>query len=47
MVGMIIDDGVDWQEVAELVTESYCIVAPKKLVAQVDRPEDPAADELL
>jgi hypothetical protein len=44
MVGMIIDDGVDWEEVAELVTESYCIVAPKKLVAQVDRPEDPEAD---
>ena len=41
MVGMIIDHDVDWQEVAELVTESYCLLAPKKLVALVDRPDDP------
>src|SRR5262245_66438384 len=26
---------VDWDEVAELVTGSYCLVAPKKLVAAV------------
>jgi predicted DNA-binding protein (MmcQ/YjbR family) len=38
VVGMVIDDDVDWDEVAELVTESYCILAPQKLVAQVDRP---------
>jgi hypothetical protein len=44
MVGMVIDDDVDWREVAELVTESYCLVAPKKLVALVDRPGDPEAD---
>jgi len=25
-------------EVAELVTESYCVLAPKKLVELVDRP---------
>lgn len=37
-VGMVIDDAVDWDEVAELVTESYCVLAPKKLVALVDRP---------
>jgi hypothetical protein len=37
-VGMVIDEGVDWDEVAELLTESYCILAPKKLVALVDRP---------
>ena len=30
-VGMVLDSGVDWNEVAELVTESYCTVAPKKL----------------
>ena len=29
----------DWDEVAELLTESYCVLAPKKLVALVDRPE--------
>jgi predicted DNA-binding protein (MmcQ/YjbR family) len=38
VVGMVIDDDVDWQEVAELLTESYCLLAPKKLVALVDRP---------
>jgi predicted DNA-binding protein (MmcQ/YjbR family) len=37
-VGMVLDEGVDWDEVTELVTESYCLVAPKKLVALLDRP---------
>jgi hypothetical protein len=44
VVGMVIDDAVDWDEVAELVTESYCVLAPKKLVALVDRP-DPLDDQ--
>ena len=39
-VGMILGDDVDWDEVAELLTESYCVQAPKKLAAQVDRPQD-------
>jgi hypothetical protein len=38
-VGMVIDDDTDWDEVRELVTESYCVLAPKKLVALVDRPD--------
>ena len=33
-VGMVLGDHVDWDEVAELLTESYCILAPKKLIAQ-------------
>ena len=43
-VGMVLDAGadagagVDWQDVRQLLTESYCVVAPKKLVAQLDRP---------
>ncbi len=40
-MGMVIDDDTDWDEVAELVTESYCTRAPKKLVALLDRPPDP------
>ena len=46
VVGMVLDDATDWDEVSELVTESYCVMAPKKLVALVDRPPDPeeAAD---
>ena len=38
IVGMVLDDGVDWDEVTELVTDSYCAVAPASLVAEVDRP---------
>jgi hypothetical protein len=38
-VGMVLAAGVDWGEVAELVTESYCCLAPKRLGALVDRPE--------
>ena len=35
LVAMVLrDDGTtDWDEVKELVTESYCLLAPKKLVA--------------
>jgi hypothetical protein len=40
VVGMVLDENVDWEEVAELLTESYCVLAPKKLIAQVDRPTD-------
>jgi YjbR len=39
-VGMVLDPGVDWEEVAELVVESYCLLAPKTLAALVDRPTD-------
>lgn len=37
-VGLLLGDDTDWEEVAELVTESYCLLAPQKLVAQVARP---------
>ena len=40
IVGMVLDAGVDWDEVGELLTESYCILAPKTLVELVDRPSD-------
>lgn len=41
-MGMVLDGDTDWDEVRELVTQSYCVLAPKKLVALVDRP---SADE--
>ncbi|MET8907804.1 MmcQ/YjbR family DNA-binding protein [Micromonospora sp. NPDC004551] len=41
VVGLVLDGGVDWDEVGELLTESYCVLAPKKLAAQVDRPAGP------
>lgn len=39
IVGMFVDaDTTDWEEVSELVTESYCLLAPRRLAAQVARP---------
>jgi len=38
VVGMVVEDDVDWAEVDELLTESYCVLAPKKLAARVRRP---------
>jgi hypothetical protein len=37
IVGMVLDADVDWEEVAELVTESSCALAPKRLVELVER----------
>jgi hypothetical protein len=28
----------DWAELAEMITESYCLIAPKRLAAQVGAP---------
>jgi hypothetical protein len=44
VVGMIIEPDADWDEIAELLTESYCLLAPKKLAAQVVR-SGPGAGE--
>jgi hypothetical protein len=38
VVGMLLDDDTDWTELAELLTDSYCLQAPDKLAAQVERP---------
>jgi len=35
-IAMLIDSDTDWDEVAELFTDSYRISAPKKLVALLD-----------
>jgi YjbR len=40
LVGMVLDTGVNWDEVTELLIESYCVLAPRKLVEQIDRPTD-------
>ena len=37
-VGLLLGTDVDWNEVAELVTESYCVQAPRHLAATVERP---------
>ncbi len=38
VIGMQIDDATDWEELAELLTDSYCIVAPERLSDSVLRP---------
>ena len=40
IVGMFVDATTDWDEVAELVTESYCLLAPQRFVAQLPRPPE-------
>ena len=37
-LGMVLDTGTDWDEVRELMIESFCVMAPKKLIALVNRP---------
>jgi hypothetical protein len=40
IVGMVVDDDTDWAEVADLVTESYRVHAPQKLVRLLDEQVD-------
>ncbi len=39
VVGLLLSEDTDWTELAELLTDSYCLLAPARLVALVDRPE--------
>jgi len=38
IVGLELGPDTDWDEVAELITESYRLLAPKRLAALVERP---------
>lgn len=38
VVGLVLDESTDWAELAELLTDSYCIQAPTDLAARVARP---------
>ena len=38
VIGMLVDDDTDWEELAELLTDSYCLQAPAHLADQVARP---------
>ena len=42
-IGVLLTDDTDWEEIRELVTESYRVLAPKKLTALLDehQMEDP------
>ncbi|MCF4122619.1 MmcQ/YjbR family DNA-binding protein [Antribacter sp. KLBMP9083] len=39
VVGLVLDERTDWDELAELLTDSYCIQAPESLATLVSRPE--------
>ena len=39
-IGFVLSDKTDWDEVRELVTDSYCMIAPKKLIALLDLPSE-------
>lgn len=38
VVGLVLDERTDWEELAELLTDSYCVQAPQHLVSLVNRP---------
>ena len=38
-LGVYLDVPVDWDEIADIVTEAYRVVAPKKLLAELDARE--------
>ena len=38
VVGMLLDDDTDWEELGELLTDSYCLQAPARFADQVERP---------
>ncbi len=38
VIGMVLGDDTDWDELAELLTDSYCLQTPTGLAEQVVRP---------
>ena len=38
VIGLLLDEDSDWEELAELLTDSYCLQAPARLAEQVARP---------
>jgi hypothetical protein len=38
VVGIVLGDDSDWEEIAELLTESYRVLAPKRLADRVTHP---------
>jgi predicted DNA-binding protein (MmcQ/YjbR family) len=39
-IGVQLDERADWEEVAELVATSYCLIAPKRLAREVTKPPE-------
>ena len=43
VIGMVLDERTDWQELGELLTDSYCLQAPARLAEKVERPGQSAS----
>lgn len=41
VIGLVLEDSTDWEEVRELIIESFCLLAPKRLVDQLGLPPQP------
>ncbi|MFC7403665.1 MmcQ/YjbR family DNA-binding protein [Georgenia alba] len=41
VVGIVLDEGTDWDELAEMLVDSFCLQAPERLAAQMQRPARP------
>lgn len=37
IVGLFLDQKTDFYEVAQLIVDSYCVLAPRRLAAQIER----------
>jgi hypothetical protein len=44
-IGVLLTDDTDWEEIRELVTESYRVLAPKKLTALRDQQRWPSSPQ--
>ena len=43
VVGMLLDDRTNWEELGELLTDSYCVQAPRHLAELVEPPRQAPA----
>jgi len=43
-IGLWLDGDPDWDEIADLIDESYRMTAPKRLTRQLDHPDDSERD---
>ena len=43
-IGVVLDDGADFEEIAELVEDSYRLIAPRKLAACLDAERQAVGD---
>lgn len=44
VVGIILDEATDWEDVAEMLTDSYCVQAPARLAAELTHATGPSSE---